>query len=373
MSVLSGLRTASAEVARAVKREVDFHRVRPTIATLFLTYRCNSRCVTCTMWKRSPEEELKKEIGLEEWTVVLDKIADAGIKVVEVFGGNVLLRKDLLVKVLPYMRKKGFIVHLPTNQIGLDEEIARSIAENADVVYISTDGTGEYQDRIRGLSGSGSRVESAVSMLRRMKKNGSPRLICNTTVSKHNVEIVDRIADEAAKQCFDEMHLEYVGEITDEHIDHSLIDGLRPAPYYVKQGESVLLDMEKARLFKEKVREIKRKYRRSDLFVFTVNVDILSEKEMCEGTIPNKKCYVERNEITVDPYGNVVGCLFINNYILGNIVKEPLESIWNNERHKRFREVQNKGCLEMCEHCILGVQRNPTFLTSLKRLYISRL
>jgi MoaA/NifB/PqqE/SkfB family radical SAM enzyme len=372
VSIISGLKTISADITDAVAREVNFHRVRPTIATLFLTYRCNSRCMTCTMWKRPPDEEVKKEICLQEWTVVIDRLAEAGIKFVEVFGGNVLLRKELLAGVLEYMHKKGIIIHLPTNQIGLDEETARTIAEYTDYVYISTDGVGEYQDRIRGQSGASSRVESAISMLRRMKKNGRPRLVCNTTVSKFNIDMIERIAEHAEKMSFDELHLEYVGEITDEHIEHSAIDGLKPTPYYLRQGESVLLDREKARLFKEKIAEIKRRFRGSGLCVFSLNVDVLSERDLYEGTIPNKKCYVLRNEVTVDPYGNAVACLFINNYIIGNLVEEPFDSVWNNSRHRRFRAVQEHGELEICKHCIIGAQRNSTFLTALKRIYLSR-
>jgi len=71
--------------------------------------------------------------------------------------------------------------------------------------------------------------------------------------------------------------------------------------------------------------------------------------------------------VNVDPYGNIVACPVIHNYSYGNLLSEDFKSIWNNQRHKRFRSLQNCGKLPMCDHCILGVERNPTLWRSVKR------
>ncbi len=76
---------------------------------------------------------------------------------------------------------------------------------------------------------------------------------------------------------------------------------------------------------------------------------------------------------TVDPAGNLIACPFINNYMMGNVLDKGLPAVWNNEKHQRFRELQNCGELEMRRHCILGAQRNPGFFTQLKRIYYRRI
>lgn len=325
------------------------------------------------MWKLPVQETKDKEIGFDEWKIIVDKLSGAGIKVAEIFGGNVLLRKELLIPVLRYLKEKCFVIHLPTNQIGLDDDIASAIVECVDTVYISTDGIGEYQDAIRGQKGASQRSENAVTRFLRLRKNNkSPRLVCNTTVSKYNVGILEKLVQYAIAHCFDEIHFEYAGEFTQEHIDNSIIDGLKPAPYYIKQNESVLVDQSGARLLKESLRQIKKKYNGNGIGISTINIDTLSERNLYKGTIPHSKCYIERNEVTVDPTGNLIICPFINNYIIGNILNSPFDEVWNNPKHKRFRELQNKGCIEMCEHCILGVQRNPGILMSFKRIYLTR-
>jgi len=378
MALLNKIMKGSKDVYQDIKdiaqREVRFYQVQPHIATLFLTYRCNSHCKTCTAWKRPAEEEIKKEIGVHEWKNIIDKLEAAGVRIAEIFGGNVLLRKDVLIPVLQYLREKKFIVHLPTNQIGLDDEIAGAIVSCVDYLYISTDGVGEYQDLIRGQKGASQRVEDSMTKLLRLRKDSkSPRLMCNTTVSKFNISVLDKIVEYACSRGFDEIYFEYVGEFSPEYIDHSTINGLRPSPYIVKQDETVLVDQRGAHLVKESLRKIKEKYQKEPIGIVTMNIDVLSERNLYEGTIPHDKCYVERNEVTVDPYGNIVACPFINNYVMGNLVRNSLDEIWNKDKHRVFRKHQNGGKLEMCPHCILGVQRNPGVLTSLRRIYFQRI
>lgn len=359
------------ETLKIIEREIKCYRVKPLASLLILTYRCNSQCKTCTIWKRPKEEEKEKEIGFSEWKKIIDSLAAAGVRSTEVFGGNVLLRKDLLVEVLRYLREKDFIIHLPTNQIGLDDDIYKAIVSYVDYVYISTDGVGDYQDNIRGQKGAFNKSESAVSKFLRLRKGSSPSIVCNTTVSKYNVEILEDIVKYAISNNFDEIHFEYAGEFSQTHIENSLINGLKPTPYFVKQDESILVDQSGAKLLKENIKKIRSKYNNNRFHVSTVNIDVLSEQNLYEGTIPNDKCYMERIEVTVDPSGNVIACPFINNYMMGNLLETPLEEIWDGSKHRDFRKVQNSHEIEICKHCILGAQRNPGILKSIERIYLS--
>lgn len=372
--IIKGIRVVSNDLRRIASRQTCFYRAKPISAILFLTYRCNSKCKTCSLWKRPVHDEKNREIGFDEWRIIIDKLTGAGVRVAEVYGGNVLLRKDLLIPVLDYLRKKDFIIHLPTNQIGLDDELADAVVRNVNFINFSIDGVGEVHDFVRGYGGAFQNLQSAVErLLRRRKISAVPKLVCNTTVSRYNVGILEKIVRYALKMKFDVIAFEYVGEFSEEMIDKSCIDGLRPTPYFVKGGESVLLDKTGAKQLKLALKKIKNIYGNSDIEIVTMNIDVLSEKDICEGTIPQGKCYIERTEVTVDPSGNVAICPFINNYKTGNLLEGDFEEIWNNERHRRFRGYQNKGAIAMCRHCILGVQRNPGMISSIKRTYKARI
>ena len=116
-----------------------------------------------------------------------------------------------------------------------------------------------------------------------------------------------------------------------------------------------------------------KKYAKSKMTMYTLNIDTLSIRNLHEGTVPMKKCYQERIEVTVDPYGNVIACPFFSKYILGNICQEPLSIIWNNSKHLEFRQHQNSGKLEICRYCIMAVERSYGLKKGLERIYYKRI
>ena len=377
MNILNGFKVLCGDFRSLLRREIDFYKVQPRASTLYLTYRCNSKCKTCTMWKRPQEQEIKKEIGLEDWKIIVNKLAASSIRITEIFGGNVLLRKEVLIPLLAYLYEKGIAVHLPTNQIGLDEEIAEAIAKYVDSVYISIDGVDHEQDNIRGIDGASLAVIESINNILKFKsviksQNRKLRLVCNCTISKLNYKSMENIVHYAENKGFDEVHFEYAGEFKQEDIDESKVMGIVPRPHYVLQGESILANKHEACLIKRNIKKIKKNKKTKD-FVSTINIDTLSEENLWNGTIPHKKCYVERNEVTIDPYGNMVACPFFDNFIIGNILDMPMEKAWNNDRHKAFRKAQNHGELPMCSHCILGVQRNPGIMKTVQRIYLKRI
>jgi MoaA/NifB/PqqE/SkfB family radical SAM enzyme len=350
-----------------LKREILFRKAKPRVATLFLTYRCTSKCKTCTAWMRPSEKE--RELDLASWEKIVYELHGSGVRIAELFGGDIFLRKDILFGLIKRMKALNFTVHIPTNAILVDENTAQGLAElGVDYLYLSTDGVAETHDHIRRIDGNFSGVEQAIDMVLAARgERQSPRLICNTTVSKLNFDQLGKIADFAAHKNFDEIHFEYVGEMSEEHIQNSVIDGIEPTPFYVKQDDSVLLNREEAVSLRKTLTGIRKKYQGNRLTVVTINIDTLSLEDLHLGTIPNRKCYVERTEVTIDPYGNLVACPIINNYIFGNVVNERFDRIWNNGLHQRFRQNQISGKIALCEHCILGVQRNHSFLAALKR------
>lgn len=371
MKPIGFIKDTLAEVYEAFSREVTFYKVKPHVGTLFLTYRCTSRCNTCKMWQKPAQKD--KELSLSQWEYIVNILQKKGIKAIEIFGGDVLLRKDVLIPLMRYIKDLGMEIHLPTNSNLLDENTARELIEaNVDVIYLSVDGVGEGHNKIRGVEGTFDKVINAVRYLNQAS-NGrkTTRLVCNTTVSKYNVDILENIAQFAKDMCFDEQHYEYVGEMTEYQIDNSIIDGLRPNPYYVRGEESVLINKEQAILLKKKLKEIRKKYKNA-LTIKTINIDTLSVDNLSRGIFPISKCYVERREITIDPFGNVIICPFISNYIMGNLLIDDFDTIWNNQAHKIFRSYQNSEQIEICDHCILSVQRSHSFTTALRRILIDR-
>jgi len=356
-----------------LKRELDYVSISPNHALLFMTYRCTSRCEMCTIWKRGKEVDADKELSLEDWKNCVDKIGLENLEVVELFGGDSLLRKDVTIPLIEYIMKKNknIIVDLPINSILLDKKTAIDLVKaGVGRLYVSLDGPDKIHDEIRGSQGTFKRVENGLKYLIEAKKElggKTPEILINCTISSSNVDNFEQIIPFAEKLGVDTLEFEYVGEFKEENIKNTNVAGLNPTPFYITLGDSNLLNREQALLLKKKINDIRKSTKNLKMKIITRPIDALTIDNLTNGTVPNKKCYVSRYTVSIDPYGNLMGCFHFNNYLLGNIKSESFSSIWNNNRHRNFFKSQKKGEIKICKNCISGIHRNPTFFQSLYR------
>ena len=354
-------------------REYRYQQLIPTNLLIFLTYRCTSRCKTCTMWRR--KTNLHQELSLSELKRFVDMCSRWPIRHVEMFGGDALLRKDVLFDLTRYVKSKGIQVDLATNCNLLDMQTAQEIADAGfNYIYVSLDDVYAGHDEIRGREGSFRRVNDAIGFLQRARKNRPwPKVYAQCTVSKHNVEHLDEVLAYADENNLDVVAFEYVGEFPAEAVRLSRVNGILPDPYYVPQNDStVRVNWDQARLLKAEIAKIKRRRKNLRVQVVTENIDILSKRHLVSGVCPHSRCYVCRYIITLDPYGNVIPCPFFNNHLLGNIREMELADIWGNERHLRFINAIGRNNVEMCKYCILSVERNQSPLGILKKHLFQR-
>jgi len=341
-------------------REIRYYRKRPIDTLFFLTYRCTSKCKTCTLWQRTDKSD---EMSLDDWKRTVDMCAETGARYFELFGGDALLRPDVLVPLTAYIKSQpGLACDLVTNCNLMTERIAKGLVEaGIDDIWISIDGVDDDHNRVRGSDKAFTKVEKTILWtLEARGKTRQPLLHANTTISSLNYNTFDRVLPYADRMGMDFNHLEYVGEFYDELLDQSIIDGVRPNPYFIRQGDvSVLVDAEQAREVKARVARMKKDSRKMKISLQCENVDKLSIEQMVAGFCDNRRCYITRGKVTVDPRGNVLGCPFYGEWKLGNVREGHLREIWTNEKHRRFMRHFSRRDMKLCDHCIMGVQRNP--------------
>ncbi len=242
-----------------LQREMRYYSKRPADTLFFLTYRCSSHCKTCTLWQRTARAG---ELTLEDWQRAVDMSAELGARNFELFGGDALLRPDVLVPLTAYIKSKPRLCcDLPTNCNLMTEKIAKGLVEaGIDSVWISLDGVAEDHNYIRGRSLAFGKVEQTIEWLHNARGNsGRPFLHANTTISRLNYDVFDKVLYYAEQAGLDFHHLEYAGEFWDELVDRSVIDDIKPNPYFIRQsGESILVNTEQARVIKAKIAQMKR-------------------------------------------------------------------------------------------------------------------
>jgi len=159
-----------------------------------VTYRCNSRCAMCDIWKLKVEPGSEMEPEDFRWL-------PSSLRTINVSGGEPYLRDDLpeVVRVMREACPKARIV-VSTNGL-LPERVAEMTAELGDVaVRISVDAVGGKHDEMRGTPGA---FDRAMETVRRLTDLGVSDLGLGATSTEMNVgdvTAVRRLAREMGVQ-----------------------------------------------------------------------------------------------------------------------------------------------------------------------------
>lgn len=155
-----------------------------------ITSSCNSRCLTCNVWKN---QKPKKDLALDEIERTFKNLPP-NITWLSLSGGEPFLRKDLydICKIAVENIPNLALISIPSNGL-LEKKVYEttkrilSLGLNNLFLNFSIDGPEEVHDKIRGAKGSFEKTwNTYLSILDLSKKD--PRLSVNieTTVSKYN-------------------------------------------------------------------------------------------------------------------------------------------------------------------------------------------
>lgn len=367
----NALKSLSHHLYRTLRKEVNFRRFRPTHALFFMTYRCTCRCQSCTMWKK--DAMVEQEMTLEDWIACFDDINAVGLQDVELFGGDALLRADVLMPLIRHIHDRGVHTNITVNGSLLDRNNAQALVQSGlDEFNISIDAMGALHDRMRGIEGLFEKARQGIAYVLEARGNGKkPEVALNATISAVNVQDVEALVDFAKEQGMDTVNFEPFGAISQESIEGSAVGGKKPDPYFVPTTGELLFSRDQALELKRRLAELKKRVRGQGIYVTSENIDILTADQLAACAFPNIPCYICRYLVTIDPYGNVLPCPYFDNYTLGNIRTERFGSIWRNAKHLEFVRQQRQERIAMCNHCSIGVQRNRTLTRALLGLYLT--
>lgn len=139
----------------------------PINISIDITNECNLRCLHC--YNSSGENvQMKNELSDEQLLNILDDIIELEPMSICFCGGEPLLRKNVLIKLIKKARANNIMASMVTNGILLDENFAKEL-KLADVtqVQISIDGINESHDKLRGWNS----FEKSVKALQNLKDN----------------------------------------------------------------------------------------------------------------------------------------------------------------------------------------------------------
>lgn len=164
----------------------------PTDCVLAVTYRCNSRCSMCDIWKIKDFPE----IPFAYYSKLPDSLRDINLS-----GGEPFLRMDLpdivrtIISTCPKARvvisSNGFATELIVKQMKEILEISPKIG-----VAVSIDGIGEMHDELRGIEDG---FELAINTVRELKNLGMTNLRLAYTMMAKNLSHMSKVYDLSRK------------------------------------------------------------------------------------------------------------------------------------------------------------------------------
>jgi MoaA/NifB/PqqE/SkfB family radical SAM enzyme len=192
-------------------------RMLPFSIVVSVSFRCNSKCKTCDVW-RKPNDDMT----IEEWDHVFSKMG-RGPLYITFTGGEPFLRQDTADMVLSACHHcRPAVVTIPTNGI-LTKRIIDQVdricagAPYAKIgINLSLDGIGEEHDEIRKVPGNWKRAMESWDTLKELQhRRENLVLTTHTVVSKFNL---DRFFEIYAGLQFLEPD-SYITEIAEERVE----------------------------------------------------------------------------------------------------------------------------------------------------------
>src|SRR6202451_2796874 len=163
----------------------------PLSVQVDLTYRCNERCVHCYL-----DHDDHGEMTTAETQHLLDEMADAGVFMLTLSGGEIFLRKDFF-EILEHARRLTFCIKLKTNAVMIREREAARIRDlGVESIQISIySHRPEVHDAITLVSGS---LQRSVDAIRFLKAQGLRVVIANVLMKQNMADYpgVRALADE---------------------------------------------------------------------------------------------------------------------------------------------------------------------------------
>ncbi len=321
-----------------------------------VTYKCNSRCLTCNTWKVYLERPIdaEKELSKEE----LERFFERYNRFfwLSITGGEPFLRKDLsdIVRYAFESSPTMKILNIPTNGMhpNLVKNSVERILNDTEIPYfmvsVSLDGPRDIHERVRRVNGSWKKAIETIKALERLRAE-NPNLIVTFehTISQFNVGAYhDLLA--ALKE-------EGLTEVLKNHTVTFMHHG-----QLYHNSISEVKSKEDIRILYDTIR--KRESRFSYLgfireIYLTLFEDYINQpnRQVLTCTAASRSCFI-------DPYGDVYPCVIWNEKI-GNLreVDYDLYAVMESEKAERIRMHVREG---ICPVCWTPCEAYPAMITN---------
>lgn len=307
--------------------------IRPTIAAVYITRTCNSKCCMCDFWKNTDDP---KELSSEQWGVIFSRLKAFGVGFVGVNASGEMFTHKQVFEILQHLKNLDMPFGINSNGLLFNKRRAKLLAElKPRQITVGFDGVGdESYLQTRGLKSGFTKV---TENFQNLKEVGLANIAVGSVLMRENIDEWVNLAHYALKEGLDGVRFTAFHEAYFNPDFNLMKSEYQNEEFLQKVDEEI-----------EKLIELKRKtgvVRNSEAYLRKVTAFFRDQK----GFFP-VPCLQGSNRIEIDTHGNVTLCSFVTNP-LGNLVTTEMEEIWNSSIHKQARKNAYEG---KCPHCYLS-------------------
>lgn len=324
--------------------------------TYVMTYRCNSRCVTCDIWK-DPGPVPTELTAAEVATHLSASRLLGGLRYVNLTGGEPFLREDIGQIARFFLeRYPALTVSIPTNGLLITkalrklEEILSGHDPARVALGISLDGIGPTHDRIRGIPGN---YEKCLDLIRQLRARWPTLPVgVGMTLTPDNFKELEAVHQLA-------LDLE-VGFTTRFAQASFYYHNDRPEqPKTTGWTPDLKIQAHQALL---KIRD--RRFADRGLYGRAVDPSYAFMSEAVDRTFAAARthdCFSGTHSFFLDPFGNVYPCIMLQRP-LGNLRDRPFDDLWQAAPAQQARTlIADRAC-----NCWTECETLPSLARSLK-------
>lgn len=296
---------------------------------IWVTNRCNLRCIMCDQWKTAPEQK-NLELSASQWCAFIDSLKKLGSAVLVITGGEPLLRSDT-PDIIKYASARGIATHLCTNGSLLEERLIARLRESG-LCSLSVSLDSDRADTHNLIRGTAcfDRVVAGIRSLRALAPG--IRTGVNCVINKHNYDHLVRLVDLAVSLGVQQLKFDLVHA----NLMHRNKD--------IRSFDAIAFKKDDLPALRAQVRRLKSALALTKLLTNSpAYLDHVGSSAL--SGVPRMACYAGYISCAVDPLGRVSACDQMPGAL--TITDVPMERIWfSREMAGQRRDVRR--CAQRC-------------------------
>ncbi len=325
-------------------RRLVLPKLLPINITVSVTFKCNSKCRTCNIWRKYIEEPslIKKELELEEFEKIFHFLGKTPVWFT-LSGGEPFLRSDIVEIFDSICRNNNpRIINIPSNGI-LTKRIVEKTSKILEItprdiiliINLSLDGIGEKHDKIRGISGNFKHFMETFEKLKELKMEYKNfRVGIHTVLSIYNQENTQQLYEYVINDLGPD---QYITEMAEERVELGTIgSGITP----IYENYSKIIDLLSSNIKEDTslTKDFSGVVQAMRLNYYDIAKKILKESRQ---VIP---CYAGWASGHITPHGDVWACC-IKAESVGNLrdVDYNFSKVWFSKKADEIRRSIKAG------------------------------